>query len=265
MQETDLDKIMSDRNLFNEFVYTPLSEALKILEERRKDKDLVKKIEELLKGDIPEILNSNKCAILGRHIATPNFENRMFVKISKEYNLRPVFFEYLKDKFVSKNDFKLSLGQLRINDGYNRNGDRTIHKVSIIDFHENDGKAISEINTLWGTSLVQFHRDLNTVYKLDLTEVAFYDLSDWIMRHGGKATNFYKDLLLLFVCHGILFENFLVENDPSSFSKKIVIPAIENIKKITGCEPLIVPIPPMDIEEDDQWFSHESIIKDLIK
>lgn len=41
----DYEKIMSDRNIFNQVVYTPLSEALKLLEERRKDP--VARVEEL--------------------------------------------------------------------------------------------------------------------------------------------------------------------------------------------------------------------------
>ena len=41
----DYSKIMSDRNIFNQIVYTPLSEALKILDERQKDKKLVTKVE----------------------------------------------------------------------------------------------------------------------------------------------------------------------------------------------------------------------------
>ena len=41
----DYNKIMSDRNIFNQIVYTPLSEALKILDERQKDKKLVTKVE----------------------------------------------------------------------------------------------------------------------------------------------------------------------------------------------------------------------------
>jgi hypothetical protein len=41
----DYDKIMSDRNIFNQIVYTPLSEALRLLDERQKDKELMAKVE----------------------------------------------------------------------------------------------------------------------------------------------------------------------------------------------------------------------------
>ncbi len=40
--------IMSDRNIFNQIVYTSLSEALRLLDERRKDPELIAKVEKLL-------------------------------------------------------------------------------------------------------------------------------------------------------------------------------------------------------------------------
>ena len=52
----DYNKIMADRKLFNKTVYTPMSKALRLLDERRKDPELMAKVEKLLNGDIPEIL-----------------------------------------------------------------------------------------------------------------------------------------------------------------------------------------------------------------
>ena len=68
----DYNKIMSDRNIFNQIVYTPLSEALRLLDERQKDKELMIKVEKLLKGNIPEILRNKKCGVLCRQVTTPN-------------------------------------------------------------------------------------------------------------------------------------------------------------------------------------------------
>ncbi|MDO8658877.1 MAG: hypothetical protein Q7K55_09120 [Candidatus Levybacteria bacterium] len=39
---------MADRKLFNKTVYTPMSEALRLLDERRKDPELMAKVEKLL-------------------------------------------------------------------------------------------------------------------------------------------------------------------------------------------------------------------------
>ncbi len=51
----DYNTIMNDRNIFNQIVYTSLSEALRLLDERRKDPELMAKVGKLLKGDMPEI------------------------------------------------------------------------------------------------------------------------------------------------------------------------------------------------------------------
>jgi len=34
---------------------------------------------------------------------------------------------------------------------------------------------------------------------------------------------------------------------------------------LTGARPLIVPIPPMDIEDDSIWYSYDKKIKSFIK
>src|SRR3989344_6431539 len=109
----DYNKIMSDHNLFNQVVYTPLSEAIKILEERQKDKDLKFKIEKFLNNNIPAPLKkAGKHGVQFRQIATPNHDVHWFVELTKDHGLTTVFFEYHKDKFTSNNEFKHSLGQL---------------------------------------------------------------------------------------------------------------------------------------------------------
>ncbi len=49
---------LNDHNIFNQIVYTSLSEALRLLDERRKDLKLMAKVTKLLKGDIPEFLKN---------------------------------------------------------------------------------------------------------------------------------------------------------------------------------------------------------------
>ncbi len=263
----DYNTIMNDHNIFNQVVYTPLSEALRLLEERRKDPVLMAKVEELLKGDIPEILKSKKCAVLGRHIATPNHESRRFIDISKENNLLPVFFEYHEDKFTANNHYKHSLGQLKINTkGTNSTGDACFEKITIVDFNKYTGKKLNEIRTLWDEPLINFHKKLFSVHNYTNDEFYTYDASTWFTNHGGqKAAKFYTNLLSLFVCNGILFENFLTSKDKEGdFTKEIVLPAIENIINKIGVKPLIVPLEPLDLEADNFWVHHLLKIKNLI-
>ncbi len=260
----DYNTIMSDHNIFNQVVYTPLSEALIILEERQKDPILMAKIEKLLKGNIPEILKIKKCGIMARQLATPNYENRAFISIANDNNLHPVFFEYFDDKFTSNNKYKHSLGQLHINNRVDKNGDDVIEKINIIDFNKNNGKKINEIKTLWNESFVDFHKKLFGLY--NLYNFSFFQETDWYEKRDEKPIEFYTNFFLLISCYGILFENFTssIDDPEGKFSIDVVLPALEIVTNLTGIKPLIVPIPPMDLESDDLWYSHLSIINKLI-
>jgi len=261
----DYNKIMSDRNIFNQIVYTPLSEALKLLEERRRDTDLMAKIEKLLDGDVPEILKQKKCAVLGRHIATPNHESRMFISIAKENNLEPLFFEYHEDKFTSNNDYKHSLGQLQIQNTDSNQDNEKYENITIVDFNKHNGKKIKEVTTMWGQKLLDFHKQLFEVHGFKKEDYHRYDASPWFKTHGGNANNYYTKLLLLFTCYGILFENFLTSLDSEGdFTKNIVLPSLEEVINITGVKPLIIPLGPLDMEKDGIWFRHLSKVKKII-
>ncbi len=257
--------ILSNRTLFNSVVYTPLSEALTAIEERQKDAGLIKKVDTILKGNIPEILtHSYRNAVLFRQIATPNYEGRYFQTVAKEYNLKPIFFEYHDDKFTSNNEFKHSLGQLRIQGLVNKNDSYPIEKISVVDFNTYNGKPLRDVKTLWGESLIDFHRNLFIAEGYDINDFYFYDASTWFKSNGNKAIDYYTNYLLLFVCHGILFENFLLDDSEIEFTKNVVLPAIENVMTLTGLKPLIVPGGPMDMESDKHWISYDLKIKPLV-
>lgn len=260
----DYNTIMNDRNIFNQIVYTPLPQALKLLEERQNDEVLMAKISELLNGDIPEVLKCNRCGILARQLATPNIDTQRFIKIARENNLKIVLFEYPEDKFVSKNNFKHSLGQIRVSNGVNSLGKEMMEKINIIDLVKYDGKKFHEIPTLWGEPLIDFHRKLFKHYELP-DDLVFYNIGEWYNRNGGNAINYYTNFMLLFVAHGILFENFLTTKDSEGkFTEEIVLPSINNIINLTGVKPLVVPISSMDNESEEFWISHSPNIKKLI-
>jgi hypothetical protein len=260
----DYNKIMSDRNIFNQIVYTPMSEALMLLDKRRKDSELVAKVEKLLKGDIPEFFKNKKCGVFARQVATPNFDTQRFIKLTKENKLETILFEYPDDKFTSNNIFKHSLGQIRVHNGLDHNGNYLVEKINIIDLVKHDGKKLKDIMTFWGEPLIGFHKKLFKHYKLP-DDLIFHNISEWYKRNGGNASGYYKNYLLLFVVHGILFENFLTGGKEGSFSKAIVLPAIEDIINLTGMKPLIVPLEPIDMENEEYWIGHPPEIKNLIQ
>lgn len=249
---------MSDRKLFNETVYTPLSEALSLLEERRNNPELMAKVEKLLNGDVPSFFKEKgKCGVLGRHIATPNHESRMFITLAHENNLFPVFFEFHDDKFTPQsNAFKHSLGQLHIPEKTNKYGHANIERTTIVDFNKHSGKKIKDVKTLWEQPLVDFHKNLFSEYNIN-KDFCAYDGSSWYKNHGEKVSEYYVNFLMLFTCFGVLFENFLLSKDEEGeFTRNIVLPAIEKVIRATGIKPLIVPLSPLEIETDDLWYYH---------
>ncbi len=262
-------EINEEKKAFYELVYTSLSEAIKILEERQKDKDLIEKIDKILNNNIPEPLKKiDKNGVLFRQVATPNFEARWFIELTRDHGLKTNFFEYHSDKFTSNNYYKHSLGQLRVHkDKHNKNGDNIEEKITIVDFAKYDGKKLKEVYTTWNEPLISFHKKIFDVYKYNPKQLFFYDITDWLKISGEKAVDYYTNFILLFICRGILFENFLFADSEGDFTKKILLPAFKRAQEISGIKPLVVPIPPMDpdIEEDMHWHSYHPIIKSLIK
>ena len=268
METTDnFKEIISDRGKFSQFVYTPFSEALKILEERRKDKELEKKVLELLKDDIPSFISKDrKHGVLFRHIATPNNETKYFLALVKDSGLDPVICEYLEDIFSpDSNEYKHSLAKMRIHKdpALLRSIFEKEHN-NIVDFNENKGKKIKDVLTKWNEPLVDFHRNLLKNFFSD--DIVFWDSSNWCVRNGKAPSLYYKKFFLLFVYHGILFDNFLFNKEEIEFSEKIILPAIQAVIDMTGVKPLIVPIAPIELEElDGYWLYYPSSTKKFIK
>jgi hypothetical protein len=261
----DYKNIISDRNLFNQTVYTPLPEAIKLLSERQKDPEFVTKVSKLLPGNVPNIFKNKKCAIMARQLATPNQDSRTFISLAKKNGLHPVFLEYFDDKFTSVNQYKHSLGQLQIQNKNDKNNDERIEKISIIDFNKSNGKKIKEVKTLWGESLIDFHKKLFDLYKLK--DFSFFEESNWYEKKNEKPIEFYINFFVLVTCFGILFENFLITGDDNeiNFTKNVVLPALKRATILTGVKPLIVPVGDLDIETEDFWYYHLPIVKKAIK
>jgi hypothetical protein len=262
----DFDTIISDRNLFNQVVYTSLPDAVRLLKERQKDKELIKKVEELLDGDIPESLKKmDLYAVNEEQIATPNYDTKRFVNLANEFCLKPVFSEYYDDKFSSNNAFKHSLGVIHLENGIYKNGESKLENITIVDFNKYNGKPIRDVQTLWSESLVDFHHRLFDVSGIKKENLIFHDDSSWLKRNGGKAEKYYEKEILLYICHGILFQNFLLNKNESDFTKNIFLPALQNAINLTGLKPLIVPLTDIQNEEDLLWYFYDIKIKKHIK
>ncbi len=252
----DIDALISDRKKFEDFVYTPVGEAVVELKNRGNDRELAKKISNLVES-IPEPLRKKPKAVLFRQLATPNYEVRRFVSIVDLIDgLDPLFWEYYNDKFTSNNEWKHSLGKLMFFCGFGKKNGIKIENENVIEFNQFVGKKISEVKTLWGQSLVEFHHNLFESTYESFTQKEFFDASDWFRENGSMAKDYYKPLITLFVQNAILFENFILDVKELSFTRDVFLPAFIKTFEDTGYKPLIVALEPTELEDDVFWLCH---------
>lgn len=260
----DVAALMADREKFNSFVYTPVEEAIAELKKRREDSSLLQRTAELLGGNLPDPLRDRPRGVLFRQVATPNYELRRFVSIVDAMGLDPLFWEYHADKFVSKNEVKYYLGMLAFAKGRGKKGGLIRDYQKVIDFNASGGKKLSEIKTLWGESLASFHHSLFSNTYRPMPPECFFDASNWLKENGGTALDYYKNYLLLFVAHGVLLENVMLDEKEASFTRDIFLPALIEVRKKTGLKPLIVALEPTDIETDEFWMCHPYESKEFV-
>lgn len=257
-EEEKQEEKKEEESMIVEGMYTTLSEAKKEIWKRWNDKELRKKVEEYL-GEIPDVFKDKPRAALSRSIITPNLELFYFLDLVENIGLNPIGLEGVEDKFCTKNYDKVSLGKLAFfkskNSEHIAKG-RT--KVGIIDMMDSDGKRFCDIDTFWGENLVEFHHRMLKSYNVDIET---FDDFKWFKKRGKKNNSYqyYENFLTLFLCHGILFENFHANGKEKSFTTEIIINNYKKIKKRFGYSPLIVPIVPFADERNSHfWDSYLS-------
>lgn len=241
-------------------MFVPLSVAKKEAWDRWNNKKLRKKVEEFLKGDIPGVLQNEPRAVLARHITTPNLEYQRFLDLANLINLEPVNFEFLRDKFVSENLAKQYLCRMPFLD----RKDGQISFEEVINFSDCEKKPLDQIVTANGKKLPDFHHD---ILEKKSKKIEVFDLSDWYSRKGGRAREYMKYYLALFICHGVLFENYLTDEGQgeAEFTKNIVYPSLKKVEEIFGVKPLIVPLVPIKEETDLFWWCYHKDIEKFVK
>lgn len=226
-----------------EDIYTPLSVAKEEIWRRWNDKELRKKVEDFLGGDVPEPFRKEPRAVTTRQVATPNKEFSIFHDMASLTGLKLLCWEFYDDIFVTTNRDKASLGKIGFLRGLNNKFEPLIHYEKIIDLTgTSEKKKFRELKTVWGEELIKFHHNL---LKRMFPKIELYDASKWYTEKGNSS-EYYPFLLALFVRNGILFDNFNLNGYEKSFSLKTVFPAIKEIKKIFNLKPLIVKIVPDD-------------------
>jgi len=263
--EKQIEDLVSDREKFNKFVYTSVNDAVNELEKRRSE-NLQSRVTKFLSVGVPEALNNQKRAVVFRQLVTPNYELRRFISLVDAIDrFSPLFFEYANDKYTDNNEWKYHLGKMLFYAGTGKKGGEKITRLNIIDFNTSRGKKISEVRTIWGQSLIDFHHELfDEVYKEKNKEIAFFDASQWFSKSGGNAKEYYKNFLALFVSHGLLFENFMLDVKELTFTKDIFLPAFIQVLNETGKKPLIVALEPTEVESNLFWMCHPYNTKEFV-
>lgn len=253
-----------DGQLRLENFYTPLLEAEKEIRRRWNDKELKKKVEKFLGGDVPEVFSDNPKAVLFRYIATPDFEYIRALKLARVLGLKLVYLEFLNDKFCTINLDKRTLGRMHFFRGKNHKGDCIVSKKNVFDLATNDGKPFKKIKTFSGENLVDFHYHLFEPY---FKETETYDISKFAKKNGKNAKATYPFFLALFTCFGILFEAYDVakSKEERKFFREVVGPAFEKIKKEIGVKPLIVRLYENGDENNIFWCCYPEFLKKALK
>lgn len=244
------------------------AEAMQELARRRQDPELKRRVEEYLSGDIPQYCEGEPILYISRYLITPNFETLRFFHLVKHLGMKTVATQDSKSLFVSQNQVKKALCKLPICVRLTQKNGKLheqYQKISVVDFNTADGKMFSEIKTLWGENLVDFHARLFT--ELNFGKFDIPDDADWIDRHHREnLLEHYKHLLSLFVTHGIFLETYDMSDEHERwFIKHIVRPAYEHVKERFGHAPLIAPLYPTTFESPHFWVSYPPEVLKIVK
>lgn len=240
----------------NRYLYTPKHKILNELHRRRENQKHTDALLEKIKPT-PEIqrLIDKPHVVFFRQVATPLHETLHVINLASELNLDLCIIEYLHDKFVSsRNLYKRGLGKLPIHQFVDKHGNDIFRSHTIVDFNSNTGKSLSEVKTITGESLVNFHHDFFTHQSgIDINTVSV-DASNWFKQFSYQAKEYYESFLSLFVQHSVLAEVFLWGKiDEEDFTKNVVSPAFMNIRKSFGLKPLILNSQPSYEQDRLYW------------
>jgi hypothetical protein len=244
-------------------IYSSLSEICEELSNRSRDQKLGEKVSNYFDINFPTFTSDKPIAFLSRTIATPNLEMEYFLDIANTYNFKPVILEY-DSKFIAKNPEKYHLCKLYFYKSAEALSRGIVNTERIVDFNKYEGSNFSEINTKWGESLKSIHRDLWSK-KYHNTSVDIIDFTKWFNLSRTLGNEYYSMYLSLFICNGVLFENFIPEDkEECNFISERLIPSMNDVVNIFGVKPLIFPLLPMENERNKTWYFYEEKLKQVL-
>lgn len=240
-----------DSNISNDYdfigsFYTPFDEAITQLRKRCIDQQLRAKVESFRRYCPPDFIPSEPFAALSRFVITPNREYELFTTRAFAAGLRPLCLDHEKDFYTPINPEKYRLCRPVFEMAPNHN---RVLRLPIKDFSTIHAgrRRLNELQLRNGMRLCDFHRELRKCSPIS-RDCIYHDFSDWFS--SAKLDNyFYLHYLSLFICDGILFDNFLsADAEEWRFAYRRVLPAINKAVELFGVKPLIVQLFPRESE-----------------
>ena len=239
-------------------IYFSLDEARAELARRWQDTALRVAVEtELGEWFVPEF-QARPRATITRQLLSPDNGFIYFNYAASYVGGLPFSWEFWGDYFSRDNKEKKGLGELRVTNV----GQKWL--VSMISMTNSNKKPFKDVVTRLGEPLVSFHHRL-----LDLSSypIEQRDMTAWF-RGIGKPSEYYYQLMLHFVAHGVLFENFQTDADPKEapFTYNVVLPAMRKIEEKFGLRPLVVRLYPENQSDEDDfyWWCYPHQVNDYI-
>lgn len=254
MQEERFDRLVQDRAAFGEYVYTPLAQAVALLRERQSPRLWFRGEQQPQVPNLPDCLRQRSVALLFRHVATPNFEMRRFLRLCERHGLTPVVWELTGDTYTTRNYCKYALGRMGFYAGVGRHGGRRVECIKIIDLDGSNETPLPSVTTLWGEGLIDFHHRILAAELPSLGRSSRFECTSWLAEHAGARSHaYYGTLMRLFVRHAILFETFNLKDEELRFTRDVFLPAHQEVIERFGIKPLVVPSEDEAWEGDDFW------------
>lgn len=233
--------------------YFTLAQAKKEIKQRRKDSQLVAKVNEFLASfQVPPVagLPERPFIAVYRQLATARFEDLEITRQALEHGLPVLWLEYLADIFTSTNEDKVVFWKLYLFSGRDHNNGPILDKVKLApDINAWEGQPLNGIKLPSGESLVAFHHRLRYRVLPQAVAESCVDNSP-VLKFLGRPKHYYPYFLALLIHRAILLEDFDHPKEVQ-FRQDIVVPAYQKVCQVLGVPPLIVRLP---WQEHFAWY-----------
>ena len=245
-----------------EFKYIHAEEARNILESRQNIRSLVENWwAENEWGTLPFSTVGGPIAITARQVATARYEDCLFSCLAKRAGLTPVWAQLVEDQFFAGNPFKKSLVRGTFCQGRGRAGGYKTFpheflrpastrgkRESGLPFEQWSSTRLADIrDPQTGRGLVDLHNEF-LKNLLGVSTKQIHDGSSWYKEGERTTVLSFARYLSLFAAGGVvLFDDYhhgeSGSQDLDLFRIRIFDPAVREIERLFGVQPLLVQLP----------------------